>query len=333
LFGLYRYALATMVAVGHLRPSLGPFLGAYAVFGFYVLSGYLMTLVLTRTYAPSAQGTARFYGNRALRIFPPFWLALVFAAGLAWYAPETTRSLHPAIVLPVTTAGWLGNLSLIGVPVEAPIRLVPPSWSLRVEFFFYLVMPLGLARRPRAAAVWFFASVAYTVWLVASGAPVSDRYYPIAAASLPFSAGSLLYHVRERVRESEARILALIGVGAFSVLAVGASRLWSDPLATGFYASLSCAAAATVGLARLPRPGVPSWLARIDRFAGDLSYPIFLVHWPAAIAVHLLFGEAGGRHPLVFAAAVAAGVNAAAWMLHTAVEVPLARLRDRVRPG
>ena len=54
--GTWRFFLALLVAISHLWADMvhGP--AAYAVWGFFVLSGYLMTLVLTQKYGTDAGG-------------------------------------------------------------------------------------------------------------------------------------------------------------------------------------------------------------------------------------------------------------------------------------
>ena len=66
MFGIYRYGLALCVAISHLWAGTigGP--AAYAVWGFYCLSGYLMTLILNEKYGFSPRGVGRFAANRAL---------------------------------------------------------------------------------------------------------------------------------------------------------------------------------------------------------------------------------------------------------------------------
>ena len=46
-FGMWRFFLAFLVVISHLWAGMldGP--AAYAVWGFFILSGYLMTFVLT----------------------------------------------------------------------------------------------------------------------------------------------------------------------------------------------------------------------------------------------------------------------------------------------
>ena len=115
--GFFRYSLAHLVVLGHLWGQLWEHKiahpGVYAVFSFYLLSGYLMALTLTRTYAFDLRGTARFFGNRALRIYPPY-LALVACTSLVLiYAPPNVRVVNPFLRLPDSGLGWLYNVLLV----------------------------------------------------------------------------------------------------------------------------------------------------------------------------------------------------------------------------
>ena len=91
MFGIFRYVLALLVTFGHLKYFLQGgwnWTGLYAVFGFFVLSGYLMTRVLHRTYGYGLRGLLA-YRDRALRIYPAYWAT--FALSLLWLllAPES----------------------------------------------------------------------------------------------------------------------------------------------------------------------------------------------------------------------------------------------------
>ncbi len=77
MFGTYRTFLALMVVALHLG---GLSMGGYAVFGFYVLSGYLMTLIMQNNYGYSALGFYKYALNRFLRIYPIYWVSIVFSA-------------------------------------------------------------------------------------------------------------------------------------------------------------------------------------------------------------------------------------------------------------
>src|SRR5262245_39518218 len=116
MFGAYRYVLAIMVVACHLRLSYH--LGPYAVFAFYVLSGYLMTLVLNETYGFSRKGIARYLTNRALRIYPPYLAIALIAAVVILAAPEATQNLNPKLQIPQSLIGWIRNLAIFGIRNE-----------------------------------------------------------------------------------------------------------------------------------------------------------------------------------------------------------------------
>ena len=76
--GLMRLGLALCVLVFHA--GYGGAGGPIAVYGFYVLSGYLIYRVYLERYQPRKGGLAAFYWNRFLRIVPAYWLALTVLA-------------------------------------------------------------------------------------------------------------------------------------------------------------------------------------------------------------------------------------------------------------
>ena len=73
--GTWRAFLAFLVAISHLWAGMVDGPAAYAVWGFFVLSGYLMTLVLTTRYGTTPGGLRQFALNRLLRIYPSFLVA------------------------------------------------------------------------------------------------------------------------------------------------------------------------------------------------------------------------------------------------------------------
>src|ERR1700710_1254259 len=124
--GTWRLFLAFLVAVSHLWAGMidGP--AAYAVWGFFVLSGYLMTLVLTTRYGNTMSGLGQFALNRLLRIYPSFLVAgalgivTILRLGRLGIDPA---GLNPQFMLPQGTGEWLSNLGMVpflpqqGLPV------------------------------------------------------------------------------------------------------------------------------------------------------------------------------------------------------------------------
>jgi peptidoglycan/LPS O-acetylase OafA/YrhL len=68
--GSWRFFLALLVAFSHLWDGMihGP--AAYAVWGFFLISGFLMALVLQTRYSDGWGGLRDYAFNRFLRIYP-----------------------------------------------------------------------------------------------------------------------------------------------------------------------------------------------------------------------------------------------------------------------
>ncbi len=175
IVGAQRLAFALLVIVSHSFPlgygSPNPLsgwsrgqadLGTLGVFGFFVLSGFLIVSSSRRTSVP------RFVWHRLLRIFPAFWVCLaatafVLAPALYLVREKTLAgysALQPSAIDYVTKNSWttmqqygIGDL-LQNTPYG---RLTGLSvfdgslWSLRYELICYVLvlvlMVLGATRR------------------------------------------------------------------------------------------------------------------------------------------------------------------------------------------
>jgi peptidoglycan/LPS O-acetylase OafA/YrhL len=326
VFGSYRFALASLVVLSHLAGELNAWAGGYAVFAFYVLSGYLMSLVLDRVYLQRPGGTWRFLGNRWLRIYPPYYAVLLLSLAIVALAPVAAVSTNPALRLPENASQAAANFGIFGL-MYGEARLVPTAWSLDVELFFYLFMLLVMGRRAPVAALWLAASVLWALYLVMSGADFGDRYTPYDAAALPFALGACGWHFGRRIPLS-GTAHAVLAPTLFFANVLLAGRLWGDVYVGGFYVSLLAAGYVTLALARRRSDDAPPWLAQLDRRLGDLSYPLFLCHWPLAALVHGVTGLGPGAGLLALTWPVSVAVSAG---LHALVETPVERLRDAVR--
>lgn len=335
MFGTARFVLALLVVAAHL--GIWIWLGVYAVFGFYVISGYLMCLVLNKRYGFTFAGLRVYAVNRFLRIYPPYWVACAIGVVLLNHGGQEAMTAYwQPWTLPGDWRDWLDNIVLVTLPADTSgARLVvPPAWALRVEVFYYLVLGLGLARSRNIALAWVLAGVAYHFTLADSGVfGWRERYYPIAAASLPFSLGALIYHTNEKI---PSWLRSNVAVPSAIVL-LWVSNLFLSPSAFGsvwgvgrFYLNLVLVAS-FVALMSVRRARDERWY-RFDMRLGDLSYPIYLVHLPlgfALVALGVLSPFKGQEVLLVLLSLPP--VLLLAWAMLHGVDYPIERLRDRVK--
>ncbi|MBR0704810.1 acyltransferase [Bradyrhizobium diazoefficiens] len=279
MLGTVRFILAALVVLNHLWLPTANRVGAHAVTAFYIISGYLMTKVLHDVYGFSLRGAARYLANRALRIYPIYWFCLFTTLILIVAYGDAFRPYSLVAVPDIKQL--FQNLTLINL-VSSKVVLVPPAWSLTVEFAFYFAMVTGLSRHRHVSVAWFSASLIYTVWLIASGAPFSQRYYPIAAASLFFSIGALLYWYRASLyclRMPSFVFWPLFALFCFSPMLLECVGL--DRLMIGFYLPILLFLGLVV-------TAIQSSELQHDRWLGDLAYPIFLLHFMCAGIIKLL---------------------------------------------
>nr|WP_010133616.1 acyltransferase [Microbulbifer agarilyticus] len=344
MFGLLRTTLALMVMIYHLSISITP-LGTYAVYGFYVISGFLMTSIMHESYGYSSIGRIAFGVNRALRLLPLYWMAVMFSVLLIVFAgSEAVAAYHRSMQLPTTLKEVLANATMIfpaWSPFEIKTRLVPPSWALTVEIFFYVLICFGISKSFTRVKVWFAASVCYVIWSFAAGMPWTDRYFPIFAASLPFSIGSAIYFLskdegaRERYSKLGLRSDLLFALMLCNCLAwILASKLMPGKyIEVGFYINIAICSLLVFGISSGHE--IIKFKKGTDKILGDYSYPIYLLHWQCGFLVsYLIFGEAFHELSARGLASLACSlvfIAAVVFILIRVVDKPIQRVRSRVR--
>jgi peptidoglycan/LPS O-acetylase OafA/YrhL len=273
-----------MVLMNHLWLPTANIIGAHAVTGFYIVSGFLMTKIINEVYVGDG-GKLRYLANRALRIYPLYLLVLLTSLTFVATWPNYFQ-VYSLIRIPTDGSEWFSNLSLWRLPDSSTI-VIPPAWSLYVEVFFYLVIAF-IGRAPGMVVLWFLASLLYIVWMVANGYSFADRYTPLGAASLFFSTGAIIYFLAKEGRyyffdlfsaPIIYGLLALFVVFPFAIGDLGGGRPW-----LGYYGASAMFAILLTALVVTARLNG----GRVDKFMGDLAYPIFLTHFLAAGLVNLV---------------------------------------------
>lgn len=141
--GSFRFALATMVALYHISRSMPIELGISAVLCFYFLSGYYMAGLYQKFLINSKRPKISFYFDRCFRLLPVFWLA--FLITLCVYLIDDTKSIiiaDPNFKTHVFLEFLVIPYSFINSFFSNAANINPQTWSLGVEFIFYLFVPL-----------------------------------------------------------------------------------------------------------------------------------------------------------------------------------------------
>lgn len=342
MFGSWRLLLTLEVAAFHLLPI--NLIGMYAVFSFFVLSGYLMTAIMQRTYGYSAGGFGLFALNRALRIYPTYWFAVLVALLALLAMPvDASARLGDKLYMPTDGLSWVQNLTLGFVgwqPANIAPKFIPQAWALTVELFYYALIGLGLSRTKLRSWLWFAAGLAYYAAIYVFDAGEQWGYSALPAASLAFSIGALTWHYRDRLTLHwrpipTVLVLALIRYAIWFLAVVLFARVTMDWRLHISGNVLSALLSALI-VAQLATLDMRKGIRKADAVAGDFSYPVYLLHWSGGIlALWLFYGGADMRilSPAGIGAflvsLVVIGILSAAAIY--GVEKPVARYRAHVR--
>jgi peptidoglycan/LPS O-acetylase OafA/YrhL len=102
--GAIRLMLALAVVFAHTNTTFGLLAmgGELAVRCFFMVSGFYMALILSEKYV-GHNARKTFWVNRALKIYPAYWLVLVITIGYTWVVYLSNSSITGGSLGPYTT--------------------------------------------------------------------------------------------------------------------------------------------------------------------------------------------------------------------------------------
>ena len=187
------------VLIFHFNPNWLP--GGYlGVDAFFVLSGFLMAVILSRPDFQSLKDIRLFYKRRLKRVAPAAFFVAVLSIPLAFYIllPFEMRDYSASLVGIVT--GTMNIMVANKIGYFTPLAEAQPLlhfWSLMVELHFYFLIPIVFLIfkvpmvRLIAVSLLFMISLGYAQYrsLIA----VNDAYYLLASRAWEFLAGVVAY--------------------------------------------------------------------------------------------------------------------------------------------
>lgn len=310
--GIVRLLLALSVYFAHAGafPLTGKGFvgGSAAVQSFFIISGFYMALVLSDGYEKKSS----FYFNRFLRIYPTYWIVLfgLTASQLALGDDCFVQAILNSDVLNSNGKLFMmfSNIFVFGsdimmflfpdgdgmhftafyradkVALWKEYHSIPPAWSLPLEMAFYAIAPFIVKRRLILVLLLivslFLRYAVYT--LIADKDPWTYRFLPLELAF--FCAGALAFQAYRLVQNSNisryAGILLSIAAFAYIVFFNWVPAIIPD-------SSIFSGAKEQLYLFLLisvPFIFAASRKNKFDRWAGELSYPIYISHWPVLMS-------------------------------------------------
>ena len=347
-------ALAVLLVIGfHFWPGRVP--GGYVgVDVFFVISGFLITGHLAREVRATGRvDLRRFWARRARRLLPAAYLVIAVTAVVTLLVAPSTFWVQWFREVVASTL-YVENWVLAGDAVDYLAADNVPSpvqhyWSLSAEEQFYLLWPLlvGLSaaaaarfRRPVGGITFAvlgaatLASFAFSLRLTVTD-PAS-AYFVTTTRAWQFGAGALLALLLTRPpRRPDAPWRAAVSWAGFTAVAVcglvyGASTPF--PGTAALWPVLATVAVIWAGAPASRFAPTPFLAWRPVQYTGEISYSLYLWHWPAIVLAPFVLRHVPG---LLERVVLLAGVVLLAALTRRFVEDPV-RFTHRwglARPG
>jgi peptidoglycan/LPS O-acetylase OafA/YrhL len=334
----------------------------FAVKAFFVISGFYMTLVLDGRYRSRSVG--EFYLSRALRILPAYWAVCLVVVAVEYLFIPRGEYLHPlaspiayghdfrlanlepgmaAYVLTslttlfgLDTGQWIGfdryDGKLLWPPDYGPYALsvaaicpIPQAWTIGIELVFYVLAPFIVHRSVAVLLALCVASLAFRLMLAHfgfSGQPWNRALFP--SELIYFLGGVLGYRLFQRLPDWKTRPAVCAPVAVVLMIVVLAYGPITNHSGGGLLLDtvpFMLIALALPFLFQLTRDSV------LDARIGELSYPIYLVHFLAMGM--LMWSPLAKLDSWAWLAVNMAGVIALAILLDLFVARPVDQFRTR----
>ncbi len=341
-------AIALVVASHAGIPGLqGGFVGVDV---FFVLSGYLISgLIITEIERTGRLDLIAFYARRMRRLFPTLFVVLVVTGWLAWNFLGLAQQRFDAGAASAA-ALWMSNFFFASrvqgyFTALARSNIYTHTWSLSVEEQFYFLWPAVLmfffgywswqsrrfSRKGLAQGLLFMAALSLALCVYWARCDVRLGFYLMPGRVWEFAAGALVFLLRDRCDKADLALVdALRGRSVLNGLGLGLVTLsavfYTGALRyPGLWALIPVAATALILLdapERAPRSPVSVMLLDVPAvlLLGDMSYSLYLWHWPLLVLGRSVLGA----HAWVDGLAVALSL-AAAWSTTMLLERPLLR--------
>lgn len=279
------------VLIFHVDPKVLPG-GFVGVDVFFVISGYLISIILWNAFSGPSFSFLNFYARRANRLLPALYatiLCTLFTA-LAWFPQSTVQSTAVSAYSALASVSNIRfSLQAGYFDTEALSKPLLHTWSLAVEEQFYLVWPFMLKFIHKHQRQFPRMLVLPVIALLAVVSEIATRQYSSFAYFLApfrfyeFIIGAALHLFSVPASESTQQFYAFSGGLAMVYSLFSFSGTTRFPGLSALIPTI-----ATALLIQSPR----SSIAKVLSFSpvtvlGKISYSVYLVHWPLIVAVRL----------------------------------------------
>jgi len=281
-----------LVLMFHGGLSLFPS-GFIGVDVFFVISGFLITSIISTSLKNQSFSISDFYVRRLWRLQPALITVVIFTLVLAtiFYLPaDFIDYIRSAKYTTLFTSNQYFARSTTGyaAPDTANLLLLH-TWSLSIEWQWYLLLPAGLLllNRYLSDKTLKIATVTITMCMLGLSIYLSDKYpnksyYFLTSRVFEFMAGSCLVVFsceKLKLKQSTSSALGVLSLLAIIYCATKANIVLGYP---DYHAVIVSIASALLILVGASNSGIASRILSFYPlvFIGSISYSLYLWHWP-----------------------------------------------------
>jgi peptidoglycan/LPS O-acetylase OafA/YrhL len=269
--------------------------GYLAVDFFFLLSGFVIAYAYDDRWGSMSQW--EFYKRRLIRLQPMVVMGSLIGAALFYFQAGHSFPLVSSTPVWKLLLAMLVGFTLLPLPPMFDIRgwdemypLNGPAWSLFFEYVGNILYAIGLRKLSNAALTVFVVLAAGLLIEVAvfngsgdliGGWALNAKHLHIGFARLlfPFFAGILLMRLGRRIRIKGAFVVSSV----LLILALSLPRFGNPAHSwvNGLYEALCVIVVFPIIVATgAGEKQVDGLSLRVARFFGELSYPLYITHYP-----------------------------------------------------
>lgn len=273
----------------HFKPSVlsGGFVGVDI---FFVISGYLMTKIIVSGLLNGSLSIVEFYLSRINRILPPliFMCGFLFVFGYSFLSPVDFKELSKQIISSILfVSNWTFSNKSGYFDNDSGDFWLLHTWSLSVEWQFYLLYPLTMMLGYRVwrekgvkITIIFLLLLSFFSIFVYNIGNSTANYYSITARMWEMLIGGIVYIYPNKLNDDKLnRILSNIGyvIILCSFIFVDSKMQWP-----GYITILPVIGTAIVLFSNCKCSNENISNKLLGRI-GLWSYSIYLWHWPIVV--------------------------------------------------
>ena len=296
-FNSFRYDINGLRAIAiiavvlfHFNPSWVP--GGFAgVDVFFVISGFLMTGIIFRGIETDNFSIWKFYVARANRIVPALAIICLVLLALGWFylTPLDYRTLGKHVGSSMLFLSnfiyWLESGYFDAASYE---KWLLHTWSLSVEWQFYIIYPLLLVGLRKCLSVnamkkciLIAAMLGFILCIILTYQSPNQAYYLLPARAWEMMMGGVAFLYPFSLKEQNKKYLEWFGL----LLVIGSYLLISKNTPWPGYLSIFPVLGAFFIIQSQRNNSIVTNNLLFQKL-GTWSYSIYLYHWPLVVAIY-----------------------------------------------